>query len=126
MREHMHQKVSAAFGALGAGCASRPSVTLSAGSVLAIACGLGIFNVKFEDRVNKLWVESGGRLDDELEYIELNNGTDPRAENADQFVLTVSDGGVLNQAILDEHMSLLEAIHATSGAYMIGHLLIIC
>ena len=103
--------LGAAFGALGAGLARRPWVAL-----LPIAVGLalsfGLLSVRFEDRVNKLWVEQGGRLDSELDYVEQNNGTAPGTAAKDQVLLTVAPAGVLNEGVLNEHLLLLRRIYS--------------
>ena len=94
-----------------AGLARRPWVAL-----LPIAVGLalsfGLLSVRFEDRVNKLWVEQGGRLDSELDYVEQNNGTAPGTAAKDQVLLTVAPAGVLNEGVLNEHLLLLRRIYS--------------
>eukprot|EP01048_Picozoa_sp_COSAG05_P018105 COSAG05_NODE_2588_length_2868_cov_8.486096_2_plen_171_part_00 len=71
-------------------------------------CSLGLLSVEFEGRVNKLWVERGGRLDDELEYIGQHNGTRAGEASRDQILITVDQRGVLNEMVLDEHLWLLK------------------
>ncbi len=45
------------------------------GMMLA-ALTIGLKSVVMEDRIEKLWVEAGGRLDSELEYVERTLGRD--------------------------------------------------
>ncbi|OQV16996.1 Protein patched [Hypsibius exemplaris] len=52
---------------------------LVAGLILLCVCCLGLRNIQFETRLEKLWIEAGGRLTSELEYIQKIHGTEPGA-----------------------------------------------
>eukprot|EP01044_Picomonas_judraskeda_P017345 COSAG03_NODE_3244_length_2125_cov_15.067127_1_plen_72_part_10 len=58
----MRRALSNCFGGVGAALAQRPLLALPSVLLGLILC-LGLSSVRFEDRVNKLWVETGGRLD---------------------------------------------------------------
>jgi hypothetical protein len=99
-----------AFGGLGARLARQPLLALPAVLLGALLC-VGLSSVRFEDRVNKLWVEKGGRLDSELDFLEQFNGTAPGSASKDQVLITVSAAGVLNEMVLREHLLLLKRVY---------------
>ena len=107
----MRRTLSKCFGGVGAALAQRPSLALPSVLLGLILC-LGISSVRFEDRVNKLWVETGGRLDSELDYVEQYNGTAPGSAPKDQVLITVSRDGVLNDKVLSEHLWLLRRVYS--------------
>ena len=99
-----------AFGGLGARLARQPLLALPVVLLGALLC-VGLSSVRFEDRVNKLWVEKGGRLDSELDFLEQFNGTAPGSASKDQVLITVSAAGVLNEMVLREHLLLLKRVY---------------
>ncbi len=107
----MRRALSTCFGSLGAALARRPALALPF-VLLGMALCVGLGRVRFEDRVNKLWVETGGRLDSELDYVEQFNGTAPGSASMDQVLITVSHDGVLNEAVLKEHLLLLRRVYS--------------
>jgi hypothetical protein len=53
-----------------------------------------ILAVYFQDRIEKLWVEAGGRLDTELQYVEETLGS--AAGGVNQMVIQTLGGGGAN------------------------------
>jgi hypothetical protein len=51
-----------------------------------------ILAIYFQDRIEKLWVEAGGRLDTELQYVEETLGS--AAGGVNQMVIQTLSGGV--------------------------------
>jgi len=47
---------------------------LFVGILVLTMLSIGLKSVVMEDRIEKLWVEAGGRLDQELSYVEKNFG----------------------------------------------------
>eukprot|EP01043_Picozoa_sp_COSAG02_P071606 COSAG02_NODE_13156_length_1436_cov_3.915309_1_plen_335_part_01 len=106
----MRRALNRSFGSLGAALARRPVLALPTVLLGMLLC-LGLRSVRFEDRVNKLWVETGGRLDSELDYVEQFNGTAAGTASKDQVLITVSRGGVLDEVVLNEHLVLLRRVY---------------
>ena len=60
-----------------------------------------------EDRIEKLWVEEGGRLDKELRYVEETLGKDYGGINQ-MLIQTAEDGNMLTSESLLQHMDVLK------------------
>ena len=60
-----------------------------------------------EDRIEKLWVEEGGRLDKELRYVEETLGKDYGGINQ-MLIQTAEDGNMLTSESLLQHMEVLK------------------
>ena len=60
-----------------------------------------------EDRIEKLWVEEGGRLDKELRYVEETLGKDYGGINQ-MLIQTAEDGNLLTSDSLIEHLEVLK------------------
>ena len=60
-----------------------------------------------EDRIEKLWVEEGGRLDQELRYVEETLGKDYGGINQ-MLIQTAEDGNMLTSESLLQHMDVLK------------------
>ena len=76
---------------------------LFTGLLLLASLTIGLKSVKLEDRIEKLWVEQGGRLDRELQYVEDTLGRDSGGIN--QMVIQTSESGqLLSPESLLHHM----------------------
>ena len=60
-----------------------------------------------EDRIEKLWVEEGGRLDKELRYVEETLGKDYGGINQ-MLIQTAEDGNMLTSESLLQHLDVLK------------------
>ena len=60
-----------------------------------------------EDRIEKLWVEEGGRLDKELRYVEDTLGKDYGGINQ-MLIQTAEDGNLLTSDSLIQHLEVLK------------------
>ena len=60
-----------------------------------------------EDRIEKLWVEEGGRLDKELKYVEETLGKDYGGINQ-MLIQTAEDGNILTSDSLIQHLDVLK------------------
>ena len=64
-------------------------------------------SVVMEDRIEKLWVEEGGRLDKELKYVEETLGKDYGGINQ-MLIQTAEDGNILTSDSLIQHLDVLK------------------
>ena len=80
---------------------------LFTGLLVLGALTIGLKSVTMEDRIEKLWVEEGGRLDRELGYVERTLGKDYGGIN--QMLIQTSEGGnLLTQDSLLAHLDVLK------------------
>ena len=80
---------------------------LFTGLLVLGALTIGLKSVTMEDRIEKLWVEEGGRLDRELGYVEKTLGKDYGGIN--QMLIQTSEGGsLLSQDSLLAHLDVLK------------------
>ena len=125
----LQRKLGNVFAAWSVMVAGKPAVFLLLATLLGGGGCFGLLRARFEDRVNKLWVEQGGRLDWELQYVEEYNGTKSKAAPQQQVcqrakelqlvvaslfaqvLITVAPTGVLNELLLDEHLWLLKVAY---------------
>ena len=61
-----------------------------------------------EDRIEKLWVEEGGRLDRELGYVERTLGKDYGGINQMLIQTSETRGSLLTQEALLAHLDVLK------------------
>ena len=71
------------------------------------ALSIGLKSVVMEDRIEKLWVEEGGRLDQELRYVEDTLGKDYGGINQ-MLIQTAEDGNLLTSESLIQHLDVLK------------------
>ena len=81
---------------------------LFTGILLLATFTIGFKSVKLEDRIEKLWVEEGGRLDRELSYVEETLGAGSGGVN--QMVIQTGEGGstILSPESLLTHMHIVK------------------
>lgn len=90
------------------------AVQLHAGKVLftgllvLAALTIGLKSVVMEDRIEKLWVEAGGRLDSELEYVERTLGRDSGGINQMLIQTSPATANILTQEALLAHLDVLK------------------
>ena len=83
------------------------SQVLFTGLLVLGALTIGLKSVTMEDRIEKLWVEEGGRLDKELRYVEETLGKDYGGINQ-MLIQTAEDGNMLTSESLLQHMDVLK------------------
>lgn len=71
------------------------------------ALTIGLKSVVMEDRIEKLWVEAGGRLDQELSYVEKTLGRDYGGINQ-MLIQTGEDSNLLTTESLLNHLDVLK------------------
>ena len=77
------------------------------GLLVLAALSIGLKSVVMEDRIEKLWVEQGGRLDRELKYVEDTLGKDYGGINQ-MLIQTSEDGAMLTSESLLAHLDVLK------------------
>ena len=81
---------------------------LFTGFLLLATFTIGIKNAVMEDRIEKLWVEEGGRLDRELAYVEEQLGVG--AGGVNQMVIQTTENHLLlTPDSLLHHLKVLKA-----------------
>ena len=80
---------------------------LFTGLLVLAALSIGLKSVVMEDRIEKLWVEQGGRLDRELKYVEDTLGKDYGGINQ-MLIQTSEDGAMLTSESLLAHLDVLK------------------
>ena len=81
---------------------------LFTGILLLATFTIGLKSVQLEDKIEKLWVEEGGRLDRELAYVEKTLG--PGSGGINQMLIQTGKGGssLLSPESLLTHMQVLK------------------
>ena len=82
---------------------------LFCGLLVLGALTIGLKSVVMEDRIEKLWVEEGGRLDQELAYVESTLGRDYGGIN--QMLIQTgqsADSNLLTTESLLSHLDVLK------------------
>ena len=81
---------------------------LFTGILLLATFTIGLKSVQLEDKIEKLWVEEGGRLDRELAYVEETLG--PGSGGINQMLIQTGEGGsnLLSPESLLTHMQVLK------------------
>ena len=81
---------------------------LFTGILLLATFTIGLKSVRLEDKIEKLWVEEGGRLDRELAYVEETLG--PGSGGINQMLIQTGEGGsnLLSPESLLTHMQVLK------------------
>ena len=77
------------------------------GILVLTMLSIGLKSVVMEDRIEKLWVEAGGRLDQELSYVEKTLGKDYGGINQ-MLIQTSEDGNMLTSDSLLAHLDVLK------------------
>ena len=67
-------RVQKSFYELGAFVQQNAGLVLFMGLLLLISSSIGLKSVSFENNIENLWVERGGRLDQELDYVRKTIG----------------------------------------------------
>ena len=80
---------------------------LFCGLLVLGALTIGLKSVMMEDRIEKLWVEAGGRLDQELSYVEKTLGRDYGGINQ-MLIQTGEDSNLLTTESLLNHLDVLK------------------
>ena len=80
---------------------------LFCGLLVLGALTIGLKSVVMEDRIEKLWVEAGGRLDQELSYVEKTLGRDYGGINQ-MLIQTGEDSNLLTTESLLNHLDVLK------------------
>lgn len=98
------------FGSLGAVLGRRPWLAIGLVFLVCVGLGLGLLKAKFETDVNELWVEQGGRLEDEIDYTDavLGEGAQASAELVIQVGRDGSDA-TTPEALL-EHLAVVTRV----------------
>ena len=81
---------------------------LFTGLLVLGALTIGLKSVTMEDRIEKLWVEEGGRLDRELGYVEKTLGKDYGGINQMLIQTSETRGSLLTQEALLAHLDVLK------------------
>ena len=81
---------------------------LFTGLLVLGALTIGLKSVTMEDRIEKLWVEEGGRLDRELAYVEKTLGKDYGGINQMLIQTSETRGSLLTQEALLAHLDVLK------------------
>jgi hypothetical protein len=104
------------FESLGDTITTPPVNVVLALSLLALCAALisGLATAEVETEVGKLWVETGGRLEDEIDYTKAHRRGDSDVNGfRPQLVIQESasaDGNVLTVSALKEHYHLLKSV----------------
>jgi len=109
------------FGALGRAQASAPLVFIATG--LGFACilaGTGIPGIGWKKTESELWVQSGGRLGNELDWL-ASDDIDGTVRVDNELVMTANGGGrdgdVLNADALASHLEGTKIVWETTVSY---------
>ena len=81
---------------------------LFTGLLLLASLTIGLKSVVIEDRIEKLWVEEGGRLDRELAYVEETLGSGSGGINQ-MVIQTGEDAALLTPDSLLHHLDVLKS-----------------
>ena len=81
---------------------------LFTGLLLLASLTIGLKSVVIEDRIEKLWVEEGGRLDRELAYVEETLGKGSGGINQ-MVIQTGEDAALLTPDSLLHHLDVLKS-----------------
>ena len=81
---------------------------LFTGLLLLASLTIGLKSVVMEDKLEKLWVEEGGRLDQELKYVEETLGGGSGGINQ-MVIQTGEDVALLTPESLLHHLDVLKA-----------------
>ena len=81
---------------------------LFCGLLVLGALTIGLKSVVMEDRIEKLWVEEGGRLDQELAYVEATLGKDYGGINQMLIQTGSEDSNLLTTESLLSHLDVLK------------------
>ncbi|XP_059471270.1 protein patched [Neocloeon triangulifer] len=91
-------------------------IVLFFAALLLAACIIGLKSAKFETKVDKLWVEEGGRLERELLYTKQQLGEDASTTTHQLVIQTPRDpeASVLHPSALLAHLDVLRAASAVT------------
>ena len=109
------------FGSLGALLGSVPLLSIALVVIITTGLSLGLLVVEFEVEPAELWVEQGGRLENELDY--TNEVLGKGAESSNEFVIQVAKNGksAITEKTLLEHLQVaLRVVHNVSVSHL-GH-----
>ena len=96
--------ISSHFHELGKWIGSRPKIVASVTVVIMLALAGGLGAATIEERLPKLWAESGGRLEREQDYNDAFDYSD-RTFSSNVMILTARDGSPNDNMLTRERLS---------------------
>ena len=106
-RLQFRSAIEKGFGELGAFLGRFPWVVVFVVVVVTVGLSLGLLKAEFETDAKELWIETGGRLEDETDYTEsvLGEGSEATVE----AVIQVGKNGksAITQKALLEHLEVV-------------------
>ena len=107
-RLHFRSAIERGFGALGALIGRLPFPVIASVVVICSVLAFGLSRARFETNEYKLWTETGGRLEDEIDYSDRVLGEGSVFSN--ELVIQVGRDGrsAISVEALDEHLDLVK------------------
>jgi hypothetical protein len=98
------------FYTLGHFVARFPVLVIAIGIAVAVSLATGLIDPPFETELNNLWIEKGGRVDTELQYVDDNSIDGTRSTTELWTTVAVPFGNVLTADVLTDHLRTAEAM----------------
>jgi hypothetical protein len=94
------------FAKVGTFCAARPCLAIGLNFLVAMLCGLGFMAIELETKGDRLWVDQGSLLKEQMEYITDTYSVQPRVS-----FITVTTNPVGGDALTAGPMGVLTTLH---------------
>lgn len=99
------------FYTLGTVVARFPSVFVAVGIVTTVALATGLIDPPFESDLDDLWIEEGGRLDNERDYTDSHEIPGTRTTTELWTTIAQPEGNVLTSEVLTDHLEAARSLY---------------